>query len=243
MCHHNTFLYLYSSCFSIFFSSFGSFVRPSQGPPRHVAAAQSPNRAYRSHCLISAVQRYHRHFFDKATTNCHNVYPVWRSESASIRREARKSSRYLQMCCIFNVLFKCREIRTLRTSAAIVFPFPAMDVAALGSGLDGHWGLKSQGGAYMKMASCRQITENKELDRSSQFFVWLYNRAFSSFGLIPALKLYPFETAPPESNMSCHATKKRESSEDQEQARTKQRALECKCAKELNGITWSIPAA
>lgn len=81
-------------------------------------------------------------FFDKATTNCHNVYPVWRSEGASIRREARKSSRYLQMCCIFNVLFKSREIRTLRTSTAIVFPFPAMDVVALGYGLDGHWGFQ-----------------------------------------------------------------------------------------------------
>lgn len=43
----------------------------------------------------------------------------------------------------FHVLFKSREIRTLRSSMAIVFPFPVMDVVALASGLNRHLGWKS----------------------------------------------------------------------------------------------------
>lgn len=35
-------------------------------------------------------------------------------------------------------------MRTLRISMAIVFPFPAMDIAALTSGLDGNQGWKCQ---------------------------------------------------------------------------------------------------
>lgn len=53
LCHRNTFLNIYSSCCS-FFSSRLSLL--------HIAAAQSPNSAYQTHCLIRAVQRYHEHF-------------------------------------------------------------------------------------------------------------------------------------------------------------------------------------
>lgn len=42
---------------------------------------------------------------------------------------------------------------------AIVFLFPAMDAAALASGPNGHWGLKSQEGADMKMESWSLMTE------------------------------------------------------------------------------------
>jgi len=44
----------------------------------------------------------------------------------------------------FHVLFKRREIRTLRTKMAIVSLFPAMDGVALVKGLVGHLGLRSQ---------------------------------------------------------------------------------------------------
>lgn len=39
----------------------------------------------------------------------------------------------------------------------VVFPFPAMGDAALASGLDGHWGLKSQEGADMWMEKIRKV--------------------------------------------------------------------------------------
>lgn len=54
-----------------------------------------------------------------------------------------------QYMSYFHALFKSREIRTLRTGMAIVFPLPTMDVEALASGLNGHWVLKSQEGADM----------------------------------------------------------------------------------------------
>lgn len=74
---------------------------------------------------------------------------------------ARKSSCYLKTCCMF-IHFMSREIRTLRTNMAIVFPFPAMDVPALARGLDGSWGLKSQ-----KKETHRW--RNEEGERRSQF--------------------------------------------------------------------------
>lgn len=62
----------------------------------------------------------------------------------------------LATCCIF-MHFMGRKIRTLRTNMTIVFPFPAMGVAALARGLDGHWGLKSQKGAGTWMEKMRKV--------------------------------------------------------------------------------------
>lgn len=103
--------------------------------------------------------------FDKATTNCHNVYPLWRSKGTGVRREARKSSCYLKTCCIFKFY---TYIRTLRTNMAIVFPFPAVDVVALANEIGWTLGLEKSRRSRHVDGVLKSNDYNKGGERRSQ---------------------------------------------------------------------------
>lgn len=163
--HSCTYIVLVSS---FFFSSFGSFVRPSQGPPLHIAAAQSPNRAYLSHCLIRAVQRYHKHFFLIRLPPIVTMFTPYGGQRARVSAEKPGSHHVISRCAVFSMFYLRAEKSEHWEPAQLLFslflPWTLWpwDMDWMDSGV-----FKSQGEADT-VESWHQMTENKELDGSSQ---------------------------------------------------------------------------